>query len=147
MGSEAPTLVDAREKIELEEIMRIVTEALRWLFVAFSSSAFLAAAFLILIDLRQDQNPAQGAADWIWRVTSGILVAGLLPLIAAIVWGVRTHTLKYFWSGALVLLGMLAFHYFLFAVATHSQSWYPWVQVLELAIFGAAMWFLLKIYR
>lgn len=125
--------------------MRIITEAARWLFIACGVSVYLAGLYLMFIDLRSNQHPPHGILDWAVRVASGVLVMGLLPLIVAVVWALRAHTPRYFGQGALVLLGMLAFHYFLFAVAAHSfERSYPWVQAVEFILFGLALRFLLK---
>jgi len=126
--------------------MSIVSEGLRWIFIVVSVLIFAFWTYLALIGLRpgQGQDVPVGLLNWTWAVGSSVLVSGLLPLVVAVVWALRIHTFKYFGQGALILVGLLAFHYFLFAVAAHSERGYPWVQAVEFVLFGLALWFLLK---
>jgi hypothetical protein len=127
--------------------MTILIEALRWIFIACCSLVFLASAWVMSMGLRPGQGPDSptGALGWTWAVIKYVLLgSGLLPLIVAVVWALRVHSLKFFGQGALIVVGLLTFHYFLFSVAAHSDRGYPWVQAGEIVLFGLAMWFLLK---
>lgn len=130
--------------------MSTVIEALRWIFIASCSLVFLGSAWVMSMGLRPGQSPDSlvGVLGWAWAITKYVLLgSGLLPLIVAVVWALRAHSRKYFGQGALIVVGLLAFHYFLFAVAAHSDRGYPWVQAGEFVLFGLAMWFLLKAPR
>jgi hypothetical protein len=126
--------------------MRIVKKTARWVFIGFSVIAFLLLFYLALIGLRpgQGQEPPHGLVQWVVGVSQCGLISGLLPLIVAIIWASRIQTLKYFWQGSFVLVGMLVLHYVLVVVNAHSDQGYLFIQTVEFVLTGVSLWFLLK---
>jgi hypothetical protein len=120
----------------------MATAFVRWVFTILCSMVFAAAAYLAALDFRS--SDLGDSAVLLKIVRHVILVPGILPLIFAIVWALRVRPGRKFGQGILILFGMLAFHYYLFAVSAHDDDAYPWVQAVEFVLFGFAMWHLLK---
>ncbi len=106
--------------------MRILREILRFSFVGLSLVMFSLLFYLSLIGLRpgQGQEPPHGLIQWVVATSECALISGLLPLVVAVVWAFRVHTLKGFWRGAIIVVGILCFHHVLSAVDAHSERGY-----------------------
>lgn len=73
-----------------------------------------------------------------------LLVAGILPLIVALIWVMRFHSVKQFVAGGLVVALLVILHFWVFSVSAHSDAGYVWVQLVEVCAFGCALWILAK---
>jgi hypothetical protein len=127
--------------------LKLIAELIRWIFIVSCTAIYVVFAYLASIDFRPNQRTflREGAWDWVAKIARHVvLVPGVLPLIVVIVWAWSVRSLRTFGIGAAVVLGMLAYHYILFAVSAHSDSAYPWFQAMEFVLFWFAIRFLLS---
>jgi hypothetical protein len=123
--------------------LRIAGDLLRWAFILTCGIAYIFIAYLASLDYRSTQGVALPSGLWAWStsvIRHVVLVPGLLPLIAVIVWALRVRSWRTFTIGAAIVLVMLVYHYVLFAVSAHSDSAYPWFQIGEVVL----LWFALR---
>jgi hypothetical protein len=127
--------------------LKVIAELIRWIFIVAGSAVYVIFAYLASLDFRSNQGTSVPGGGWGWAAKIArhvVLVPGVLPLIVAIVWAWNARSPRTFGIGAAVVLGMLAYHYVLFAVSAHSDSAYPWFQTMEVVLFWFAIRFLLR---
>ncbi len=125
----------------LQNILKVVLELVRWTFIVFCTAVYVSFSYLASINFRPNQSASlpSGILDWTTSVGRHVvLVTGALPLIVVVTWAWRVNSWRAFVLGAAIVVGMLAFHYVLFAVSAHSDLAYPWFQAAEFVIFGFA---------
>jgi hypothetical protein len=108
-----------------------------------SCTVFLVVAYFELIEFQRGRPVGllQSAVSFTRHV---LLVAGLLPLLIALIWAARFHSPRQFWLGALVVAVMVILHFWVFAVSAHSDAGYIWVQLVEAVVFAGALWVLAR---
>jgi hypothetical protein len=124
-------------------MLGVAADAIRWICIALCTVVYLAIVYLASLDFRVGQGTVlpSGVLNWVLSIVRHVvLIPGLLPLIAVIVWLRRARSWQGLVIGAALVACVLFYHYVLFAISAHSDAAYPWFQVGEFVL----LWFVLK---
>jgi hypothetical protein len=119
-----------------------IGEVFRWIFITLCTGVYLAIVYLASWEFRgRDPATLPSGLNLISSITRHVvLIPGLLPLVAVIVWAKRARSWQTFIVGAGLVVCVLIYHYVLFAVSAHSDAAYPWFQAGEFIL----SWFVLR---
>ncbi len=127
-------------------MLQALIEVVRWVFISLCTGAYVLIAYLASLDFRGGHGAILPGG--VFDLTSSVvrhvvLIPGLVPLVAVIVWARRARSWQVFVVGGALVVCVLAYHYILFAVSAHSDAAYPWFQAVEFLL----LWFVLRYLR